>query len=329
MLKYIKGFIIGMGIGIAILFAAHINSTTNMLISLQIQQEKRVIDINNNIATFTNKVNDNFDTIFSKVEMTRGYVDDLSQGLNIERKLTDLNQKVTTELIKKIVNLPEKIRIDKIVMEERLKQVNVFINNKTRDALGSGVTLKYKGKFYILTAGHLLDSPDDMLTLSENGKEICELEVVKVDFTRNNNTTKGTDLLLLRPKNKDIVPQIYVELSDMEPRLAEEVFIVGNTLGIEDNISEARITAYRDNYMFVKGDAYFGNSGGGLYTYNGKLVGILSFVFPALPFPDTIIKIKGKEGEESTYKLVPGIPAYVLTGVVRLETIMKFLEGVV
>lgn len=82
-------------------------------------------------------------------------------------------------LFKKITNLPQKIKSDKFQLEQKLKQVNVMIVNKTIDALGSGVTIKYKDKFYILSAGHMVEDDDDNIVLMENGNEIGELEIRK------------------------------------------------------------------------------------------------------------------------------------------------------
>ena len=65
---------------------------------------------------------------------------------------------------------------------------------------------------------------------------------------------------------------------------------------------------YKGNFMYVKGDSYFGNSGGGIYTRDGKLVGIMSHIFPIQPFAD--------------------VPPYVINGVVRLSTILEFLREV-
>jgi S1-C subfamily serine protease len=60
--------------------------------------------------------------------------------------------------------------------------------------------------------------------------------------------------------------------------------------------------------MYVIATTYFGNSGGGIYNYDGKLVGIMSH----------IANLKPKED----------LPDYVIAGAVRLETILKFMEGV-
>ena len=213
-------------------------------------------------------------------------------------------------LDKKIDTVPNKIKINKIKLEQNLKQISIMVRNKTASALGSGVSIKYKGKFYILTAGHMADNPTDELYLYENDNEICKLEVVKKDYNGTISDTTENDLLLLQPVNKNIQPRFYTELAEIEPVTGTQVYIVGNPMGIEDAISDGRTIAYKDNFMYYLGYTYFGNSGGGVYNYDGKLVGIVSHMYNLKP------------------ESIPDAPDYIVNGAVRLETILKFMEGV-
>ncbi len=267
----------------------------------------------------TQSLIDKINVISSQITSSERITDYTLKG--IEKDIKDNYN----NLNKKIENVPEVIKETKLVMEAKLKQVNIFITNKTVGATGSGVTLKYKGKFYVLSAGHMADTEEDKLFLSENGQEICELEIVKHSYDGGLATYESNDLILLRPKDPNIVPRIYVELADIEPEVSNELYIVGNPLGIEDVVSDARVTFYKGKFMFIKGDSYFGNSGGGIYTREGKLVGIMSFIFPIQPFPDRIVQ---SEDPEAPLQLIPGVPAYVINGVVRLNVILKFLEEV-
>lgn len=259
-------------------------------------------------------------------------IDALDYQLKSSERITDYTIKGVSkdlednykDLTKKIEQVPDLIKEAKIAMEAKLKKVNVFVTNTTLGATGSGVTIKYKGKFYVLSAGHMAENETDELSLSENGQEICQLEIVKHSYDGGIASYDSNDLILLRPKNPNIVPKVYVELADIEPEVSNELYIVGNPLGIEDVVSDARVTFYKGNFMLIKGDSYFGNSGGGIYTRDGKLVGIMSFIFPIQPFPDRIVQ----EGNQQPITLIPGIPAYVINGVVRLDVIRKFLEEV-
>lgn len=212
-------------------------------------------------------------------------------------------------------NLPSKIKQARFALEQKLIMINIHINNKTAGALGSGVSIKYKGKFYVLTAGHLAaviekGEKQDELELMENDKKICDLEVVKHDFTTNTteDNTKGTDLLLLKSKDENITPTYYVDLDAQEPILGTEVYIVGNPMGIDDVVSMGRVIFYKNNFMYITDSIYFGNSGGGVYSIEGNLLGIVSHMSPLQP-------------DKS-------VPPYMIYGIVRMNTIKEFMRGV-
>jgi S1-C subfamily serine protease len=186
-----------------------------------------------------------------------------------------------------------------------------MINNKTVEALGSGVTIKYNGQFYILSAGHMIDTKDDLLTFSENGQEIGELEIVKHEFSDVEDLDgffDTKDLLLLRPKNKDLQPTYYTELTEKELDAPEQIYIVGSPAGIEDVLSDGRIIRYMNNFMYYINHTYYGNSGGGVFTRDGRLIGIVSHMFPI-----------GYNYE---------IPPYMTYGAVRLNEIFEFLKDI-
>jgi S1-C subfamily serine protease len=211
-------------------------------------------------------------------------------------------------LDKRLKELPEEQRIEKIKFEQTLKQINVMVKNRTAGTLGSGVSIKYKGKYYVLTAGHMADNPDDQLYLYENGNQICKLEIVKQDYKGGMIEAINNDLLLLRPVNKNIQPKFYTELAEVEPITGTEVYIVGNPMGIEDVVSDGRVIVYKDNFMYYKDSTFFGNSGGGVYTHDGKLIGIVSHMINLKPTTDA--------------------PDYMIYGAVRLYTIYAFLGDI-
>jgi len=218
-------------------------------------------------------------------------------------------------LIKAVENLPNKIKYDKFQLEQKLKQVNVEIENATLGVLGSGVSIKYKGEYYILSAGHMATvGAKEIILLKENGNTICELEIVKHSYitpeedSETGDATKGEDLLLLKPKDWDVQPRFYVELADVEPVTGTEVYVVGNPLGIEDVISNGRNIVYHNNFMYYIDHTYYGNSGGGVYSQDSKLIGIVSHMLPLQP---------------NRF-----VPPYMIYGAVRLSVIYDFLAEI-
>jgi len=179
---------------------------------------------------------------------------------------------------------------------------------------GSGITLKYNNKYYILTAAHLAAADSKLiLKMYENDDYISDLEIVKIDI--------NNDLMLLVPTNKEIAPKFYTELADMEPLTAEKVLIVGNPASIEDVVSEGRVACYQDEFMIVKNDTWFGNSGGGVYNLKGELVGVASAISAVRAASEEDI-IKNQASKEYEY------PPYMLDLMIRLQIIKDFLNGV-
>jgi S1-C subfamily serine protease len=179
-----------------------------------------------------------------------------------------------------------------------------MIHNNTVGALGSGTTIKYKGKFYILSAGHMIDHDTDKVTLSENGNYICDLKVIKVDHVK--------DLLLLQPTDENIVPKIYTEIATQEPLAGDELYICGNPMGIEDVLSTVRAIGYTSHFMYFIGTSYFGNSGGGIYNKEGQVVGVTSHMLPL----------------STLGCVISTIPPYVIHGATKLADIQIFLSEV-
>jgi hypothetical protein len=60
--------------------------------------------------------------------------------------------------------------------------------------------------------------------------------------------------------------------------------------------------------MYYIDHTYFGNSGGGVYDYQGKLLGIVSHMYNLRP--------------------MEGYPDYIINGAVRLDTILAFMRNV-
>ena len=276
-----------------------------------------VSDIHREIKSTNIKLHDDMDSRIDSIHQDINLIQNEIKEFKRETKQnSSLLAQGELDLKNKIQKLPDLIKYKKFITEQFLRQITVMVVNKTANGLGSGVSIKYKGKFYILTAAHMLVKDTDAMYLFENKTEICELKIIKWDNTFNEiqkpgeivDSTSGVDLLLLAPKNERIVPRFYVELADTEPISGSELYIVGNPLGMERVISEGRIIFYRNNFLYYIDHTYFGNSGGGIYTKDGYLVGIVSHM--------------------EAFKPVEQVPAYVINGAVRLEVIKHFLEGV-
>ncbi|MBU0581319.1 MAG: serine protease, partial [Candidatus Margulisbacteria bacterium] len=137
---------------------------------------------------------------------------------------------------------------------------------------------------------------------------ICQLEIIKRNYNLEQDDDTACDLMLLQPKDKNIIPRVYSELADIEPLLGSDVYVVGNPMSMEDVLSDCRLIMQRGSILYYIGHSYFGNSGGGVYNKEGKLVGVVSFIMPIQP--------------DKT------IPAYVIHGATSLNKIKQFLQDI-
>lgn len=186
-------------------------------------------------------------------------------------------------------------------LKEKLKQVNVTILNKTLGGLGSATTIKYNGKFYLLSAAHLLggNNESEMFLSEQPGETIDKLKIIKVDVEK--------DLVLFAPIT-EIQPKIWVELASEEPPTGEDVFVVGNPCGFYDVLSRAIIMMYDNDYCIALGNAYFGNSGGAMFNNRGEVIGVMSVIGAIQADKD--------------------LPAFKLDGAIRLNEVLKFMESI-
>ena len=218
----------------------------------------------------------------------------------------ELNKREIENLKNFLLQQPDKTRIERAKLEYKLMQCDIMLIDNINGSQGSGISIKYNDKFYILSAAHLVESKDQTLSLYENGHYICEVRVVKVDHT--------ADLLLLETIDPDIQPRFWSTIAEKEPTKAEEVYVVGNPIGIEDVLSIARVIAYRGAFFYYLDHSYFGSSGGGIFNLKGEIVGTISHLIPYDPNPYGIVKHR--------------MPQFVVHGAARLNSIKQFLKEI-
>ena len=94
------------------------------------------------------------------------------------------------------------------------------------------------------------------------------------------------------------------------PKIASEVFTIGNPEGLEKSYSKGEVSAYRMNYNFIQMTTPInhGSSGGPLFNNKGEVVGITSGTFKELSYVyDLDGKISGvteNGGQGSMYKAI-------------------------
>jgi hypothetical protein len=102
------------------------------------------------------------------------------------------------------------------------------------------------------------------------------------------------DLALLEAVGRAVPAHESAELALSVPGMGEPVQVVGHTKGLYWTFLEGNISGYRGNLPHVIKDregpvlqiqvpAYYGNSGGGAFDADGKLVGMADFMLESVP----------------------------------------------
>ena len=142
---------------------------------------------------------------------------------------------------------------------------------------GSGVIVRYKGDFFILTNDHVVRGADKIGVELSDGRSFLA-EVVGTD--------PKTDLAVLRIEADDL-PTVKRGDSD-RLKVGEWVLAAGNPFGLHHTVTSGIVSAVGRGYMgladyedFIQTDAAInpGNSGGALVNLRGELVGINTAIF--------------------------------------------------
>lgn len=99
------------------------------------------------------------------------------------------------------------------------------------------------------------------------------------------------DLALLHAEGRAIPPHAIAELAVVNPAIGDKIHIVGHTIGLYWTYLEGTVSAYRETmpsdfvsktgpFTQVNASIEHGNSGGGCFDLDGKLIGIVSFMAP-------------------------------------------------
>ena len=142
-------------------------------------------------------------------------------------------------------------------------------------ALGSGFVVDASG--YIVTNHHVIAQANEIKVKFQDETEL-KAKLVGQD--------KLTDLALLKVESKK--PLKFVEFADSDKaRVGHSVIAIGNPFGLGGTVTSGIISAFNRDInsgpydSFIQTDASInkGNSGGPLFTINGKVVGINSAIF--------------------------------------------------
>ena len=150
---------------------------------------------------------------------------------------------------------------------------NVWRMEQIREGAGSGVIVSADG--YIITNAHVIEGARSVIVRLYDGQEHAA-QVIGSDVQ--------TDIAVLKIEAAGLMPAVFGNSSNL--LVAESVLAVGNPLGELGGTVTAGIISALDREIIIDGqrmtllqmDAAVnpGNSGGGLFNFNGELIGVVN-----------------------------------------------------
>lgn len=132
---------------------------------------------------------------------------------------------------------------------------------------GAGVLVSDTG--WVMTARHLVENQDVMIVIMRDGLKYMSINII---------SDPNGDIAILKI---DIEDAPHVRMSELYPRQGAPVYAIGHPLGRRNNVSYGIVSNVHIDYlMFGPGlivtdaELTWGNSGGGLFSMDGCLLGI-------------------------------------------------------
>lgn len=252
-----------------------------------------IIDFRMDIERFTNKIDTynsyNMDFLANTAKLMYDALNNLKT-----------NQKDINERLDYVDNLSRRLSIEidrynplKLNNAEQIKQSVILLINKTASTMASGVIIEIKGIRYVLTVAHIIDKDTDDVVLIDDNKIEYDIILVKIN--------KNCDLALFKIIDNCNLP--FLDMSDIDVREGDNVFVVGNADGLIDVITAGVVAQKRDKLLLLTNKIWFGCSGAPV-IYSNKIVGIIMAI-------DTLYR-------------PPLVMSYAAA--INLKTIKKFLE---
>ncbi len=147
--------------------------------------------------------------------------------------------------------------------------------NEKPQALGSGFVIDPSG--YIVTNNHVIEQANEIKVKFQDETEL-EAKLIGTD--------KLTDIALLKVESKKPLP--YVNFADSDKaRVGHSVIAIGNPFGLGGTVTTGIISAFNRDINFGPYDSFIqtdasinrGNSGGPLFNFDGKVLGINTAIF--------------------------------------------------
>ena len=217
-----------------------------------------------------------------------------------------------------ISQVVQKVQDAVVVIDATIKTSGAIFGSQTSVSAGSGVVISADG--YILTCHHVVENATSV-TVTLNSGSKYDAALVGSDAQ--------SDLAVLRIQPKEDEPLVYAEQGcSADLLVGERVVAIGNPLGtLGGTVTDGIISATERNISTSDGSVMTllqtnaainsGNSGGGLFNLDGKLIGIVNAKYASagvegLAFAIPIDSAYKVELDLIEYGYVRGIPDHGL-----------------
>lgn len=179
------------------------------------------------------------------------------------------------------------------LIQQRIQDYTVALVNITKEDKETSATSYCTGVWIevneILTAAHCVDDEDAKPWKSPMGDPVTYVIKKEIDLDQSTSYhpgvvvffDKNVDLALIQVDLSKMPTHTFVSLPNELPAIGERVYQVGHPHKLYWSFSEGEISAYRTSFEIgeviqANISVWYGNSGGGLFDRDGKLIGICS-----------------------------------------------------
>jgi len=151
--------------------------------------------------------------------------------------------------------------------EESARNSAVKVSAPDFSSYGSGTYFKLKGRYFILTAAHVVDETPVALILGRD--EMIPARVVYINV--------NTDIAFLEVEKLHSRDPVSLR-NNYSADIGDSVTYTGFPNGRDLMTISGRVSGFRGHWLMVQGYAWMGASGSGVFDQNGKIIGVVSMV---------------------------------------------------
>tara|TARA_R110000851_G_scaffold21909_4_gene65289 strand:+ start:5201 stop:5935 length:735 start_codon:yes stop_codon:yes gene_type:complete len=136
--------------------------------------------------------------------------------------------------------------------------------------LGSGNYFKMRKKRFIITAAHVVDTPDQAIMIMEKGGIETEAKVAYMDI--------DSDIAVLVPIKRLKYTKAIPFRRDITNQMGEKIYHCGHPAREGWHISEGLLTGVHSDTLLVNSFVWPGSSGSVIFDEGGRVVGVVSAI---------------------------------------------------